>query len=344
MARFRVAVFAALLLSLAAGATPAAGPATLVAAHRGGAGLWPENSLLAFRQALALGVDALEFDLHMTADGEIVVLHDPTLDRTSTGTGPVRDQTLAGLAGVRLKTRDGAVTDEPIPTFARLLDLASPASVELLPEIKVDVNRQRYDGIEEKVLALLRARGLLARTTIQAFQVETIRRLRELEPRARTMLLVARGDVERVRARPAEAVRRAHDLGATDLGMNHRLVDADVVAAARAAGIRVAAWTVNEEADIRRMVDLGVDMVMSDRPDLAKRLTGRCRPVATSSPSIRARPARPRSSSISTAACSRAGTPSSRSTIPSPAGSSTTLRRSGRRSSGRLGRRSPRPA
>ena len=220
-------------------------------------------------------MDALEFDLHMTADGEIVVLHDPTLERTTTGTGPVRDQKLAGLAGVRLRTRDGAVTDEPLPTFARLLDLASPASVELLPEIKVDANRQRYDGIEEKVLALLRARGLLARTTIQAFQVETIRRVRELEPKARTMLLVARGAVERDRARPAEAVRRAHDLGATDLGMNHRLIDADVVAAARAAGIRVSAWTVNEEADIRRMVDLGVDMVMSDRPDLAKRLTGR---------------------------------------------------------------------
>ena len=275
MARFRVAVFAALLLSLAAGAAPAAGPATRVAAHRGGAGLWPENSLLAFRRALAPGVDALEFDLHMTADGELVVLHDPTLDRTSTGTGPVRDLKLADLAGVRLKTRDGTVTDERVPTFAGLLDLASPASVELLPEIKVDANRQRYDSIEKKVLALLRARGLLARTTIQAFRPETIRRLRELEPKARTMLLVGRGDVERDRARPADAVRRARDLGATDLGMNHRLIDADVVAAARAAGIRISAWTVNEEAHIRRMVGLGVDVVMSDRPDLAKRLAGR---------------------------------------------------------------------
>jgi len=151
----------------------------------------------------------------------------------------------------------------------------APTSAALLPEIKVDTNRQRYSGIEEKVVALIRARGLLARTTIQAFQVETIRRLRELEPTARTMLLVARGDVERDRARPAEAVRRARELGATDLGMNHRLIDTDVMSAARAAGIRVSAWTVNEESDIRRMVDLGVDILMSDRPDLAKRLMGR---------------------------------------------------------------------
>ena len=274
--RLRVVVAGALLVASATLATVmAAGPATLVAAHRGGAALWPENSLLAFRSALALGVDALELDLHLTADGEVVVLHDPSLDRTSTGTGAVRDLKLADLAAVRLKSREGAVTAERVPTFAQVLDLVAPTSAELLPEIKVDANRQRYDGIEEKVLALIRARGLRSRTTIQAFQVETIRRLRELEPKARTMLLVARGDVERDRARPAEAVRRARELGATDLGMNHRLIDTDVMSAARAAGIRVAAWTPNEEADIRRMVDLGVDMVMSDRPDLAKRLMGR---------------------------------------------------------------------
>lgn len=270
-----VAAVALLLALLPLGTSIAGGPAALVAAHRGGAALWPENSLLAFRSALALGVDALEFDLHLTADGEVVVLHDPTLDRTSTGNGSVRDLKLANLADIRLKTREGAVTGERVPTFAQVLDLVAPTSAEILPEIKVDANRQRYDGIEEKVLALIRARSLMARTTIQAFQVETIRRVRELEPKARTMLLVARGDVERDRARPAEAVRRALELGATDLGMNHRLLDADVMSAARAAGIRVSAWTVNEEADIRRMIDLGVDVVMSDRPDLAKRLTGR---------------------------------------------------------------------
>jgi glycerophosphoryl diester phosphodiesterase len=261
-------------LAVALAATAAA-PATRVAAHRGGAALWPENSLLAFRSALALGVDALELDLHMTAGGEVVVLHDPTLDRTSTGRGAVRDARLADLASVRLKTRDGAETAERVPTLAQVLDLAAPTSTEILPEIKVDAHRQRYDGIEEKVLALIRARGLLARTTIQAFQAQTIRRLRDLEPSARTMLLVGRGDVERDRARPAEAVRHARDLGATDLGMNHRLIDADVVTAARAAGIRLSAWTVNDEAGIRRMIELGVDIVMSDRPDLVKRLAGR---------------------------------------------------------------------
>jgi len=274
--RHPIAVAGVLLPALAVALAASAGaPGTRVAAHRGGAALWPENSLLAFRSALALGVDALELDLHLTADGEVVVLHDPTLERTSTGRGAVRDARLADLASVRLKTPEGAATAEPVPTLAQVLDLVAQSSSELLPEIKVDAHRQRYDGIEEKVLALIRARGLLARTTIQAFQADTIRRLRELEPTARTMFLVGRGDVGRVRARPAEAVRRARDLGATDLGMNHRLIDADVVAAARAASIRLSAWTVNDESDIRRMVDLGVDLVMSDRPDLAKRLARR---------------------------------------------------------------------
>jgi glycerophosphoryl diester phosphodiesterase len=271
-----LAVAGVLLPALAVALAASAGaPVTRVAAHRGGAALWPENSLLAFRSALALGVDALELDLHLTADGEVVVLHDPTLERTSTGRGAVRDARLADLASVRLKTPEGAATAERVPTLAQVLDLVAQSSSELLPEIKVDAHRQRYDGIEEKVLALIRARGLLGRATIQAFQADTIRRLRELEPAARTMLLVGRGDVERDRARPAEAVRRARELGATDLGMNHRLIDADVVAAARAAGIRLSAWTVNDENDIRRMIDLGVDLVMSDRPDLAKRLARR---------------------------------------------------------------------
>jgi glycerophosphoryl diester phosphodiesterase len=264
------AVLAALVMAGDLGARSV----TLVAAHRGGALLWPENSLLAFREALARVVDALEFDLHLTADGEVVVLHDPTLERTTTGTGAVRDIALAALAAVRLKAPDGTVTDEPIPTLAQVLELAAPRRAELLPEIKIGVDRQRYPGIEEKVLALLRSHGLIGRATIQAFQPETIRRLRALEPSARTMLLVGRGQIERSGASPADAVEWARAVGATELGVDHRVVDHSLTTAARTAGLRLSAWTVNEEADVRRMIDLGVPVIMSDRPDLVRRLLG----------------------------------------------------------------------
>jgi glycerophosphoryl diester phosphodiesterase len=271
-------VIRALLLALVAvalGAGTVAGGSARVAAHRGGALLWPENSLLAFRNAVALGADYLETDVHLTADDEVVVLHDPTLERTTTGRGAVRGVRLADLAPLRLRGTDGAATGEPIPTLAQVLDVvASARGVELLLEIKVDGAGQRYPGIEEKTLALVRARGLLERTPIMGFQAATVRRIRELEPGARTVLLVSRGRTERERASAAEAVRLTQEAGASWLGINHRLLDADVVAAARRAGIRVAAWTVNEEADIRRVLDLGAEVVISDRPDLALRLTG----------------------------------------------------------------------
>ena len=247
----------------------------LVAAHRGGALLWPENSLTAFRQALALGVDFLETDVHLTADGEVLVIHDATLDRTTTGTGRVRTTRLAELSSVRLRTRDGGVTQDPVPTLAQLLDLLGPGSARLLLEIKVDADRQRYPGIEEKVLALVRARGLADRTVIMAFEPETVRRVRALDPSIRTALLVSKWRVDRERTPARETVRWARELGATDLGIDYRALDPGVLEAARAAGIAVAAWTVNEESDLRNVIATGVDLVISDRPDLALRLVGR---------------------------------------------------------------------
>jgi glycerophosphoryl diester phosphodiesterase len=268
----RASLVAALLVALTCVATAA--ERSLVAAHRGGAALAPENSLSGFRNALALGVDALEFDLHLTRDGEVVVIHDPRLDRTTTLSGAVRDRTLAELRTAHLKTRDGQVTTERVPTLAAVLDLARERAVEVLPEIKVGEDGSPYPGIEDKVLALLRARGLLDRATIQAFQPETLRRLRAIQSDVRMMLLVSRRRVQDEGVPPAEAVRWARDVGATDLGMDFHLISAGVVNAARGLRIRLSAWTVNEEADMKRMFALGVDVVMSDRPDVAKRLRG----------------------------------------------------------------------
>jgi len=262
-------------LALAFAALPAAGAGPRVAAHRGGALLWVENSLGAYRKALALRVDYVETDVHLTADGEVVVLHDATLDRTTSGAGAVRDTRRDELTRVRLRARDGSLTGEPIPALGELLDVVRPSRAELLLEIKVDERGRRYPGIEEKVLALLREHGLTARTLIMAFEPDTLRRVRELDPAVRTVLLIERGRVQHERVWPAAAVTRAVDLGAAAVGFNHRLVDADVAAATRRAGLVLAAWTVNEEADLRRVIGLGVDIVISDRPDLALRMAGR---------------------------------------------------------------------
>ena len=246
-------------------------PTVRVAAHRGGDGPWPENSLPAFRNALALGADFLETDVHLTADGEVVVLHDPTLERTTTGRGAVADAGRADVARLRLKTRDGAVTGESIPTLAALLDLLRGEHAQLLLEIKTDGARRPYPGIEGRALARLRERDLVARTVVMAFEADTLSRVRALDVAIRTALLVGRRDAD---AGAADAVvRRARAAGATHLGIDHRILTPDLVRSARAERLHVMAWTVNDDASVRRVLDVGVDVVITDHPELALRLT-----------------------------------------------------------------------
>jgi glycerophosphoryl diester phosphodiesterase len=259
-----------------------------IAAHRGGAALWPENSLAAFAGALALGVDLLEFDVHQSADGEVVVIHDATLERTTNGRGAVRAQPAATLRHLRLRDRAGALTDERVPRLDDVLALASRSGAELLLEIKGPAFSVRYgrdvagqleivpgpvyEALEERVLARLDAAGMRARTTIMAFNPAVIEKLRSLAPTQRTTLLVSRDQLSRAGARPADTIAWAERLGATDLGLEHSLIDAHVVMAAHAHGLRLGAWTPNDESALRRLATLGVDVITTDRPDLALRL------------------------------------------------------------------------
>jgi glycerophosphoryl diester phosphodiesterase len=245
-------------------------PRPLVAAHRGGALLWPENSLTAFRGALALGVELLELDVHLSRDGEVVVIHDPTLERTTTGRGAVADHAAADLAALTLRGADG----EGVPRLRAVLDLAKRTPVRLLVEIKVGVNRVRYPGIEAKVLGLLRETGLLGRTTVMAFEWDALERLRALEPAVRLTGLLSRRGAEQLGGVRAAAERLAQ-LGANDLGVERTLLSSDAVAAVHAAGLTIGVWTVNDPEELRRVLDSGVDYVTTDRPDLALQLRGR---------------------------------------------------------------------
>ena len=247
--------------------------APLFAAHRGGALLWPENSPLAFRNALALGADFLELDVHLARDGEVVVIHDPTLDRTTTGAGPVRECTLAELGALRLKDRSGAVTEERIPTLEQVVELAAAGKRQILLEIKPDERRQRYPGIEEKVLAVLDRHRFVPFTVVMAFEGDTWRRVRQLRPDVRVAALYS------PRTLPAAAVvgelRALRQAGVAVVGLHQALVNAEVAKQARLAGLTLGVWTVNERDAIARFIDEGVGVVITDRPDLAKELLGR---------------------------------------------------------------------
>ena len=248
---------------------------TRIAAHRGGSALWPENSLLAFQSAIALGSDLLELDVHQSRDGIVTVIHDATVDRTTDGTGAVQSMTAADLRRLRLRGPDGALTSEHVPTLDEVLVVAAPSPAGLLIEVKEPAPGDRYDGVEERVLAAVAAAGLQGRATIMAFDPRTIVRVRELAPRMRTSFLVDRAAVERAGVRPEVSVDWARATGATDVGLELTLLDEQVVAAARAASLLLGVWTVNDELAMRRMLALGVDVLTTDRPDLARRLVGR---------------------------------------------------------------------
>jgi glycerophosphoryl diester phosphodiesterase len=247
--------------------------APVFAAHRGGALLWPENSLLAFRSALALRADYLELDVHVTRDGEVVVIHDPTLDRTTTGTGPVRERTLAELQALRLRDKSGAVIEEGVPTLEQVVMLAAAGKRQMLLEIKVDERRQRYPGIEEKVFAILDRHRFTPFAIVMAFEAETWRRVRQLRPDARAGALYSARMLASTAVEPElEALRQA---GVTFVGLNQALVNAEVAKQARLAGLTLGVWTVNERDAIARFIDQGVGVVITDRPDLARELLGR---------------------------------------------------------------------
>lgn len=249
---------------------------TRIAAHRGGALLWPENSLLAFENALKLGVAFLECDVHLTRDGEVVVLHDATLDRTSTGRGAVGELTLNGIRRVRLRSGPEAVPiDQAPPTLGDLLSLAA-GRAQLLVEIKPSRNGL-YQGIEERVLALLESHQMLADTLVMAFDPRYLERLRALHPTVRLGGLLSARRVSEGRS-VAELFDHVATVKGAFVGLQYTLVDAQVMEMARQRGLMVGVWTVNDEGAMRRALALGVDILISDRPDAAMGLINANRP------------------------------------------------------------------
>ena len=263
------------LLAALGGSTGARAVGTLLAAHRGGAQLWPENSLLAFRNAIALGADFLEFDVHLSKDSEVVVIHDPALERTTTGAGAVSDRTLAELRTLRLKGKGGKGTEEVIPTLNEVVGLAAPTPVRLLLEIKVDARGGRYPGIEEKALAILDRHGMAGRTIVMAFQEETVRRIRTLRPEVSVGGLYEKRDLAEMRSTVEREIERLRDAGARFIGLHQGLVTPDVVKQAEQAGLLLGVWTVNDAGAMKRFIELGVGILITDRPDVARELLGR---------------------------------------------------------------------
>jgi len=162
--------------------SPPAGPVQVIA-HRGGPSHAPENTLAAFRTAIDQGASWLEFDVQMTRDGELVVIHDVTVNRTTDGAGAVRDLTLAQIRAL------DAGGGERVPTLEEVVALARAHGVGILPETKA---AHLYQDIEEKLVQALVAADYLDHAVIQSFQAASLERLRSLAPDARLCALYGR--------------------------------------------------------------------------------------------------------------------------------------------------------
>lgn len=273
-----VAAGAAVLTACAASdAPPAAGPRVLKVAHRGGAGLAPENTLAAFEVGLAHRADLLELDVHLSKDGQLVVIHDASLARTTNLGGEVADYTAAELAAANAAAKfvgPAAAGPQPIPTLAQVLALASGrAGVQV--EIKVRSDRSRYPGIEAKVVDALRSHAMLAEAVAMSFDFPTVREVKRIEPRLRTCALISTTHLSSIgRLEPARIADEIVGLGAEYVGVNHAGLTETLFAALTGRGLRVGVWTVNDPADMRRFAAQGVAFITSDRPDLLQQAIG----------------------------------------------------------------------
>jgi glycerophosphoryl diester phosphodiesterase len=246
----------------------------LVFGHRGGSRLAPENTLAAFDRAAAEGVDGLELDARLSRDGEVMVCHDATVDRTCDGRGVIADLTaseLAGMdAGYRFSAGNGAHPFRgcglAVPPLREVL--ARHAGCRVIVELK-----DNTPAAAEATVAVVREGGAIDRVCFGSFHPDVIRAVRRLAPEAATS--GARGEVLRAvvcsRLGFLPPFRGYQALQVPERRENIRVVTPGFVRAAHRAGVPVHVWVIDRPEDIRRLLGWGVDGIITDRPDVAVR-------------------------------------------------------------------------
>ncbi len=232
-------------------------PGPLAFAHRGGAGDWPENTLPAFEHAVRLGYRHLETDVHATADGVLLAFHDDRLDRVTDRTGEIGSLPYAVVAEARVDGR------EPIPSLEDLLGA--------FPEARVNID-PKADAAVDPLIEVLERTDAVARVCIGSFSDARLRRLRD---RLGPALCTSMGPKEVARLRLDALSGRVHPspAGCVQVPESFRgvtVTNAAVIRAAHRAGLQVHVWTVDDAPTMERLLDLGVDGLMTDRPAVLK--------------------------------------------------------------------------
>lgn len=243
---------------------------TMIFAHRGFSGYYPENTMLAFRKvAEETLADGIELDVQLTKDGEVVIMHDETLDRTTNASGYVKEHTLEELkllsVGVNLK---GFFPRQTIPTLREYFEFIK--TTKLITNIELKTGVFEYEGLAEKVVAMVKEFGLEEQIWYSSFNHYTVARVQELDPKAKCGLLMDTW---------------LRDVGAYAKSQNAATVNACSYFAAKKGvadelhqyGIGLQAWTPNEVELMERLVENGVDSLITNYPDIAAKVIGRTR-------------------------------------------------------------------
>jgi len=225
-------------------------------AHRGasGRGLAPENTLAAFEKALDIGVDMLEIDVRVTGDGQLIVLHDPSLDRTTDCEGIVREM---GLDEIR---QADAGDGERVPILGEVFDLARNRAPILL-EIKSDF-------IAERVVQAIAEAQIEEQVVVQSFNPQTVERVKRLAPHLPSSLLIGELPTTPSRVRARRLVSQVLEVGANTLSIWHATLTPSLIEEMRKRGIAVWAWTVDEEITMRDLAMMGVQGLVTNYPNV----------------------------------------------------------------------------
>lgn len=239
----------------------------LTIAHRGASAYYPENTMAAFKAAIEMQADMLELDILLSKDGKVVVIHDETLDRTTNGTGPVAEQTLAELKQLDAGSWfDKKFKGEPIPTLRDALELAKD-SINVNIEIKTEaVSDEMYGGIEEKALELVDALEMRDQVIFSSFDYRAIAHLNQLDPGIPVAVLYNKS-----LKNPKKPSALVDSLGAEGFNCSYKQLSNKWMRNTSSAGIPVLVYTINRELRMQTLIKRGVAGIFSDKPDLLRK-------------------------------------------------------------------------
>ncbi len=233
--------------------------------HRGASGYAPENTLTAFKMAVDMGADGIELDVQMSKDGVLVICHDETIDRTSSGTGFIKDMTFEELRKYNYNKTHPEYEHADIPSLEEVLALVKPGKMIINIELKTGIFF--YPGIEEKVVALVKQYGMEDRVIYSSFNHYSAKHIHDIDPGARTAFLYEDGPIDM----PEYAHR--HGVNAIHPAL-YNLQYENIMEDAAKYGLEVNVWTVNTEEYVRFCMMKGVHGIITNYPDMARKVTG----------------------------------------------------------------------